>query len=160
MVNIPERRTRSLPYDFAYGRSDLESFPFEMWRRTLLRCARKATVSDLDYGPARGNLALREAICTHLRRSRAVMCDPSQVIVVNGSQQALDLIARVLIEPDDRVAVEDPSYQGTREVRARSRRTRRLYRNILSRGIFGSPHWLSDPTQRPALSIHSCEMAV
>ena len=52
----------------------------------------------------------------HLRRSRAVICDASQVIVVNGSQQALDLIARVLIERGDAVAVEDPQYQGTREV--------------------------------------------
>jgi GntR family transcriptional regulator/MocR family aminotransferase len=59
---------------------------------------------------------LRAAICGHLRRSRAVVCEPSQVTVVNGSQQALDLIARVLIEKGDRVAVEDPSYQGTREV--------------------------------------------
>jgi GntR family transcriptional regulator/MocR family aminotransferase len=59
---------------------------------------------------------LREAICTHLQRSRAVACDPSQILVVNGSQQALDLIARVLIEPGDRVAIEDPGYQGTREV--------------------------------------------
>jgi len=115
-VNFPQRRKRSLAYDFAYGRSDLETFPFEMWRRTLLRCARRATVSELDYGPASGNLALREAICSHLRRSRAVNCDPSQVIIVNGSQQALDLIARILIEPGDRVAIEDPSYQGTREV--------------------------------------------
>lgn len=115
-VNFPSRRTRALPYDFAYGRSDVEIFPFEMWRRILLRCARKAPVRGLDYGPAAGHLALREAICNHLRRSRAVACDPSQVIVVNGSQQALDLIARVLIEPGDRVAIEDPGYQGTREV--------------------------------------------
>jgi len=86
-----------------------------MWRRILLRCARKAPVSELDYGPASGNVALQEAICTHLRRSRAVVCDPSQVLVVNGSQQALDLIARVLIERGDRVAIEDPGYQGTRE---------------------------------------------
>jgi GntR family transcriptional regulator / MocR family aminotransferase len=115
-MNFPPRRTRSVPYDFAYGRSDLEIFPFEMWRRILLRRARKAPVSELDYGPAGGNIALREAICTHLRRSRAVLCDPSQVVVVNGSQQALDLITRVLIEKGDRVAIEDPSYQGTREV--------------------------------------------
>jgi len=115
-VNFPSRRTPPLSYDFAYGRSDLETFPFEMWRRMLLRCARKAPVSELDYGPAGGHLALREAISTHLRRSRAVVCEPSQVIVVNGSQQALDLIARVLIERGDRVAIEDPSYQGTREV--------------------------------------------
>lgn len=115
-VNFPQRRRRSLPYDFAYGRSDLETFPFAMWRRILLRCARKISVAKLDYGPASGNVALREAICTHLRRSRAVVCDPAQVLIVNGSQQALDLIARVLIERGDRVVIEDPSYQGTREV--------------------------------------------
>jgi GntR family transcriptional regulator/MocR family aminotransferase len=115
-VQVPGPRRRSLPYDFAYGRSDLDSFPFEAWRRALLRCARKASIVDLDYAEAAGSLALREAICTHVRRSRAVNCDPSQVIVVNGSQQALDLVARVLIEPGDRVAIEDPAYQGTREI--------------------------------------------
>ena len=115
-VNFPVRRKRALPYDFSYGRSDVETFPFEMWRRILLRCARKAPVSELDYGPAGGNVTLQEAICSHLRRSRAVACDPDQVIVVNGSQQALDLIARVLIERGDCIAIEDPSYQGTSEV--------------------------------------------
>jgi len=115
-MTFAQSSTPSLPYDFVYGRSDLETFPFEMWRRMLLRCARRAPVSELDYGPAAGNVALKEAIATHLLRSRAVICDPSQVLVVNGSQQALDLIARVLIERGDRVAIEDPSYQGTREV--------------------------------------------
>lgn len=115
-VNFPIREKRKLRYDFAYGRSDVEEFPFEMWRRLLLRRARRTAVVELDYGPAAGSVALREAICAHLQRSRAVVCDPSQVIVVNGSQQALDLIARVLIERGDRVAIEDPTYQGTREV--------------------------------------------
>jgi GntR family transcriptional regulator / MocR family aminotransferase len=115
-MNVPARAAHPLPYDFAYGRSDLENFPFEMWRRILLRCARTAPVSELDYGPAAGNIPLREAVCSHLRRSRAVQCDPSSVIIVNGSQQALDLIARVLICPGDRVAMEDPGYQGTREI--------------------------------------------
>jgi GntR family transcriptional regulator/MocR family aminotransferase len=115
-VNFPQGPRPALPYDFAYGRSDLETFPFMMWRRLLLKCARKASIPELDYGPAIGNTALREAICAHLRRSRAVNCDPEQVIVVNGSQQALDLIARILLQPGDRVAVENPSYQGTTEV--------------------------------------------
>ena len=115
-MNFPQPRPRALRFDFACGRSDLETFPFEMWRRILLRCTRKAPVAELDYGSASGSVALREAICAHLRRSRSVNCDASQVIVVNGSQQALDLIARVLIERGDRVAIEDPNYQGTREV--------------------------------------------
>jgi GntR family transcriptional regulator / MocR family aminotransferase len=116
-VDFPGRRSVPLRYDFAYGgRGDVETFPYQMWRRLLLRHARKAPVRQLDYGAAAGSLALREAISMHLRRSRAVVCDASQVIVVNGSQQALDLIARVLIERGDPVAVEDPQYQGTREV--------------------------------------------
>jgi GntR family transcriptional regulator/MocR family aminotransferase len=112
-LDQPSPRSR---YDFAYGRSDIEVFPFEMWRRMLLRHARKASVRALDYGPTGGSVALREAVCVHLRRSRAVFCDPSQVIIVSGSQQALDLVARVLIDPGDRIAIEDPCYQGTREV--------------------------------------------
>jgi GntR family transcriptional regulator/MocR family aminotransferase len=105
-------------YDFKFGQSesDIETFPFEKWQRMLTRRARRASIADLDYGPVAGNALLREAICAHLGRSRAVVCDPSEVIIVNGSQQALDLIVRVLIERGDRIAIEDPSYQGTRQI--------------------------------------------
>jgi GntR family transcriptional regulator / MocR family aminotransferase len=115
-IHLPSQAPRPKAYDFAFGISDVETFPFQAWRRILLRCARKTRVAQLDYASASGSLALREAICTHLRRSRSVVCDRDQVIVVNGSQQALDLIARVFVEPGDTVAVEDPCYQGTREV--------------------------------------------
>ena len=115
-VEVPGRRSSTLRYDFAYGRSDVEVFPFEMWRRMLLRHARAARLRELDYGPAGGSIALREAVAVHLRRSRAVVCEASQVIVVSGSQQALDLIAHILIERGDRIVLEDPCYQGTREV--------------------------------------------
>jgi GntR family transcriptional regulator/MocR family aminotransferase len=112
-LDVPRKPASAPRYDFSYSRSDVEIFPFEMWRRMLLRNARKASIRDLDYGPAGGSTALREAISTHLRRSRAVICEPEQVIVTSGSQQALDLIVRVLIERGDRVAVEDPCYLGT-----------------------------------------------
>jgi len=115
-VDSPGRRSTPVRYDFAYGRSDIETFPFALWRRILLRQARQASVRRFDYGPAVGSRDLREAICAHLRRARAVVCDPSEVIVVNGSQQALDLVARVLVERGDRVAIEDPHYDGMREV--------------------------------------------
>jgi GntR family transcriptional regulator/MocR family aminotransferase len=117
-LDFQGRRPRVHRYDFAFGRSesDIETFPFEMWRRILLRRARKASVSHLDYGPAAGSPALREAICAHLRRSRAVVCDASDVIVVNGSQQALDLIVRVLLERGDPVAIENPAYHGTKRI--------------------------------------------
>jgi len=105
-------------YDFKFGRSesDVEIFPFDQWQRMLTRHARRASLTQLDYGPPAGNPVLREAICAHLRRSRAVVCDPSAVIIVSGSQQALDLIARVLLDRGERVAIENPSYQGTRQI--------------------------------------------
>jgi GntR family transcriptional regulator / MocR family aminotransferase len=109
-------RPPALRYDFSYWRSSVEMFPFELWRRILLRHARRATLRSLDYGPAAGSLALREAICAHLQRSRAVVSDASQVIIVNGSQQALDLAARGLVERGDPVVLENPHYQGARSV--------------------------------------------
>jgi GntR family transcriptional regulator/MocR family aminotransferase len=115
-LDFPNRPATRLRFNFAFGRSDTAIFPFEAWRRILAKTARGVQVRQLDYGPAAGMPALREAICTHLRRSRAVQCDPSEVIVVSGSQQALDLVARVLVERGDRVVIEDPQYQGTREV--------------------------------------------
>lgn len=116
-LDFPGRRPTPLRYDFAYGgRGDIETFPFAMWRRILLRHLRRAPVHTLDYGSAEGSQDLRAAIAAHLRRSRGVNCEAGQVIVLNGSQQALDLIARVLIEPGDRVAVENPLYQGSREI--------------------------------------------
>ena len=112
---FPARNTQqAVRYDFAYGRSDVESFPFEMRPRVLLARARRTSLRDLDDAPPGGRFDLREAIAAHLRRSRAVVCDSSQVIVVNGSQQGLDLIARILIERGDRVAIEDPQYKGAR----------------------------------------------
>src|SRR5256885_1015068 len=115
-VDFPRRPSMSLRYDFAYRRSGVGEFPFAVWRRILMRRARKASVRHFDYGPPAGSVALREAIAIHLRRSRAAVCDASQVIIVNGSQQALDLAARVLMERGDRVVLEDPQYQGAREV--------------------------------------------
>ncbi len=114
-VDTPLQRPVMPRYNFIYGRSDLETFPFALWRRMLIRQARKGSTRQFDYGSALGNAELRAAICAHLRRSRAVICDPSQVIIVNGSQQALDLVMRVLVDPGDPVAIEDPQYDGVRE---------------------------------------------
>jgi GntR family transcriptional regulator/MocR family aminotransferase len=115
-LDFPNKPPSRLRYDFAVGRSDLTTFPYEAWKRILLRHAQSIQVRQLDYGPAAGAVPLREAICDHVRRSRLVDCDPSEVVVVNGAQQALDLIARVLVDRGDPVAIENPQYQGIREV--------------------------------------------
>jgi GntR family transcriptional regulator/MocR family aminotransferase len=102
--------------DFSHRGCDVTAFPFELWRRILVRRARRLSLREVDYGPAAGSLALREAIADHLRRARAVLADASQIVIVSGSQQALDLAARVLLDSGDPVVVEDPQYQGARDV--------------------------------------------
>jgi len=116
MLDFPDRPPSRLRYDFAFGRSDMTIFPLETWRRISMRHARKTSIRGVDYGPAAGVPALREALCLHLRRSRAVVCDASEVIVVSGAQQALDLVTRILVDRGDPVAIEDPQYQGTTQV--------------------------------------------
>lgn len=117
----PIRESQRLRYDFLYGRCSLDEFPLAMWRRILMRRTRTAPLRSFDYGTAAGDPALREAITGHLRRSRAIHCDVSQVVIVNGSQQALDLTIRLLLNPGDSIAVEDPQYHGMRQVLLASR---------------------------------------
>ncbi|HEV2269213.1 MAG TPA: PLP-dependent aminotransferase family protein [Steroidobacteraceae bacterium] len=106
-----ERSAPEIRYDFTYGDGDLWSFPFARWRRVLMRHA-----GARPHAPADESGKLREALCAHLRRSRGVVSDPAQVLIVNSPAQALDLVARVLIERGHRMAIEDPVCTGMREV--------------------------------------------
>jgi GntR family transcriptional regulator/MocR family aminotransferase len=109
------RDRTAMPYDFRYGRPVAEAFPFKLWRKLVAAQGRLISAESLRYGPPEGHPPLREAIAEYLRRSRGVQCDPDQVVVTNGSQQALDLAARILIDPGDRVVIEEPHYPGARE---------------------------------------------
>ena len=115
-LDQPTAARGGIRYDFAYGRGGAAQFPFEAWRRILMRQDRNTSHRAFGYAQTAGEPDLREAIAGHLRRARAVRCDASQVLVVNGSQQALDLIARVLVEAGDPVMIEDPHYTGAREI--------------------------------------------
>ena len=99
--------------EFSFGRPDFEHFPMREWMRLLSLHARKCELSELDY-PSRsqGYLPLREALSEYLGRSRALHCQAEQIIVVNGSQQAIDLVCRVLVDRDDLAAIEEPGYLG------------------------------------------------
>lgn len=108
-------RDRAAPYDFRYGLPVADAFPFPLWRRLVASQARLASAESLRYGGPEGYPPLREAIADYLRRSRAVDCHADQVVVTNGSQQALDLAARVLVDAGDRVVLEEPHYPGARE---------------------------------------------
>jgi len=101
-------------YDFRPGRACFADLPYALWCRLLGARARHASLSDLDYGPPAGRRELREAISTRLRRLRGLNADPDRIVIVNGTQQALDLICRVLLNPGDRVLMEEPHYTGAR----------------------------------------------
>ena len=103
-----------IPYDFRPGRAAFADVPYARWCRLLGARARRARLRDLDYGPPQGRLELRQAIANRLRRLRGIDAGPERVMIVNGTQQALDLICRVLLDPGDRVLIEEPHYTGAR----------------------------------------------
>ena len=107
------RSRRAGHVDLSQWGPDLNLFPLEGWRRLYVRSLRKLGPDALDYAEhPQGYEPLREEIAKYVARSRAVNCTPDQVVVVNGSQQGLDLCARLLLEPGDEVIVENPGYQG------------------------------------------------
>jgi GntR family transcriptional regulator/MocR family aminotransferase len=101
-------------YAFQNGVPALDEFPFKVWSQLASRRWRNPPRELLGYGDPAGYRPLRETIAAHLRSTRAVQCDADQVIIVAGSQQAVDLTARILLDPDDVVWVEDPCYPGAR----------------------------------------------
>jgi GntR family transcriptional regulator / MocR family aminotransferase len=92
----------------------LDHFPVETWSKLLTRHARAQCRSSMAYGDAMGLLPLREAIAEYLGASRAVRCTPSQILITTGSQQALQLCAHVLLDPGERICMEEPGYPGAR----------------------------------------------
>ncbi len=104
----------AIRYDFRPGRAAFGDLPYALWRRLLNARARDARIADLDYGPPAGRRELREAIATRLRRLRGLDANPDHIVIVNGTQQALDLVTRVLVNPGDRVLMEEPHYTGAR----------------------------------------------
>ena len=102
---------------FPPGIPDREHFPFALWRRLMGQTMRKMTPAVFNYiERSAGDDHLREEISAYVSRLRAVRCCPGQIVIVSGSQQGLDLCARLLIEPGDEVGFENPGYQGARRV--------------------------------------------
>jgi len=102
----------ALPYDFRYGEPSFADLPMETWTRMLGRRARRLSARRLGYQAPGGAAELREALAGYLARARGVVCAPEQIVVVNGSQQAIDLTTRLLVDPGTRVVLEEPHYTG------------------------------------------------
>lgn len=105
---------------FGVHQPAIDEFPFEIWSKLVARYSRASSVPSLvNIQPLAHPFGLepfREAVCAYLRTSRAVRCDPSQIMIVSGSQQALDITTRVLLDPGDAAWLEEPCYPLARAV--------------------------------------------
>ena len=116
LVRIPAKVSVATgsPRPFRPGMPAVDAFPWRVWSRISARRWRRPPRRWLAYGDPAGYRPLREAIADHLGASRAVSCSWERVVVVSGSQQALDLCARVLLDPGDEAWVEEPGYPGAK----------------------------------------------
>jgi GntR family transcriptional regulator/MocR family aminotransferase len=106
----PERRR--LAADFWVGRPDARTFPLRAWSHHIKSRLKVAGSKLTSYSDPAGLLELRQAISKHLAPARGVVCDPDQIIIVGGCQDAFNLVGRLLVTPGSPAVVESPCYQG------------------------------------------------
>lgn len=90
----------------------LDLLPTTLWAQIAARRLRRASANLLMGCDPMGYRPLREAVADYLSTSRGVRCVPDQVAIVSGAQEALDLVARLFLNPGDRVCMENPGYPG------------------------------------------------
>ncbi len=100
---------------FRLGLPALDHFPVPLWARLMKRHLRRPPGDSMAYGYSMGYLPFREAISEYLSVARGVRCDASQILVTSGSQEGLSLCAQVLLDPADRVWMEEPGYPGAHQ---------------------------------------------
>lgn len=109
-------RTDRMFSAFRPGIPAMDVFPFNIWLRLVSRRLKGMSVSLFGSGSPAGYEPLRRSVAAYLQTARAVRCSPEQVFIVAGAQQALALIAQVLVDEGDAVCMEDPGHLGTRNL--------------------------------------------
>jgi GntR family transcriptional regulator/MocR family aminotransferase len=107
---LPQYKDRS----FAAGLPALDLFPHQLWARYINRAARRSAIRRFDYGEIAGTLELKRSIADHLATTRGFRPETDQIVVLNGAQAALDLLARVTTDIGDTAWIEEPGYLGAR----------------------------------------------
>jgi GntR family transcriptional regulator/MocR family aminotransferase len=101
---------------FRGGQPALDLFPYELWARLIARRARHSLSEVAYYQPPAGYFPLREAIAAQIAISRGVRCTPEQILLTAGTQGALDLAVRTLLDPGQSAWLENPGYFGAQGV--------------------------------------------
>jgi GntR family transcriptional regulator/MocR family aminotransferase len=109
-IALPRTFDHPPRFDFGTGLPDASLFPHRTWRRLVARALRSRRAAEGIYGHSAGDAELRAAIARHIGVSRGVQVSADDIVITNGTQQALDLLARVLLSAGDTIAVEDPGY--------------------------------------------------
>ncbi len=109
---LPMHDTTNGPIFLSPGYPALEAFPFATWARLANQFWRSEPAHLLGYQDPQGYLPLREAISEYLSTARGIAASPDRILVTSGSQQAVDLVTRLVLEPGDKVCIEDPGYIG------------------------------------------------
>lgn len=100
---------------FCPGEPALDEFPIQVWSKIVRRVWKSLDPSMLSYGEPAGYRPLRTQIAEYLSVRRGVNCDPSQVMIVSGTQQAVDIVSRISIDAGDEVLFENPGYVSARD---------------------------------------------
>src|SRR5258708_2798786 len=100
------------PRAFRTGVPELRAFPFQQWSQVASHCVRSTLRNVADYQEVAGYSPLHEALASHASITRGVHCQAEQVLLVPGAQSALDLAARLLLNPGELAWIEDPGYPG------------------------------------------------
>ena len=113
-------RAQRLPWQglgaFGVGQVAFDHFPMQIWSSLVTRHSRRMSPTSAHYGDQRGSLRFRETIADYLSTARGVSCEAQQIMVVSGSQHALEITAQVLLNPGSPVWVEEPGYSFMRDV--------------------------------------------
>lgn len=107
-----------LDYDFWVGRPDARLFPALAWRKLINEALLQLQDGDGSYGDPAGLPCLRAAIARHVGQSRGITCTADDIVVTNGSQEGINIVARLLVGAGDAVGMECPGYLGCANVLA------------------------------------------
>ena len=108
-------REQLSPRPFAHGVPETRSFPLPLWERLERQVLKETGTAALLHGDPQGAEPLRRAIADYVNLERGARATADRVLILTSSQQAMTLCANMLLDPGDRIFIEDPAYYGARK---------------------------------------------